>query len=86
MQKIFAQFYSWFASRNIPTEGITITLQFRDGRVAEHFVFELNRDLSEALMFPMTEWDKRQGADKFQIYGIHAKIESPAHGAGNAAT
>jgi hypothetical protein len=69
----------WFAQHNIPTDGLTLILNFQDRDAAYRFDCALNQELQPLQMATNpVSFDTRE----FQMNGVKVKIESPLHGIG----
>ncbi len=79
MIEVTGKLNRWFAEHNIPTDGLTLILNFRDAKAAERFDLALNRELASVAMNwgnPNPQWVI---TTNFKINGIEMKVESPIH-------
>lgn len=76
MIKITDQLHHWFAENNIPTDGLTMVLNFQDSNAAVRFDAALRKELGALMMPAETKLDLHK---EFEMNGIKVLIESPAH-------
>ena len=66
----------WFEENNIPTEGLTLILNFQDAEGGVRFDSAMRREVDRLQLtfvpFPAL-------FDRFKLNGIKVKVESPVH-------
>ncbi len=75
MHRVYERLLHWFAENNIPTDSLTVILNFRDRNAAAHFDMALRRSLDPITDQITPTLDLRE----FELMGIKTKIESPLH-------
>ncbi len=67
----------WFVQNNIPTDGLTVILNFQDANAAARFDAALLREI-EALRIDHRS-KLAEILSEFEMNGIKVKVESPIH-------
>ena len=76
LQRTFDALSRWFEQRLIPTDSLTVILNFSDRNAAVLFDMAMQRDLESVVLKTQEKWlDLRS----FEVLGIRVKVESPAH-------
>jgi hypothetical protein len=76
LDEAIAALQRWFAERNLPTESLTLILNFREADEAGAFDCVLRHDGEIHRMIPYKSIDDLQN---FTVRGLKIRIESPLH-------
>lgn len=70
---------AWLEANQIPVDGLTVILNFRDSDAAARFDWVLNKELEAFAM----AWSQAPGqwtvTTNFKMNGLSMKVESPIH-------
>lgn len=77
LDKVFFELRYWLENHNVRPDSLTVILNFADAHDAIVFDAEFRRSLE-----PLMQYTGRSGhldIRKFEMVGIKARVESPAH-------
>lgn len=80
MIRAMAELRRWFAEHRIPTEGLTVILNFQDAMPAARFDAAVRHEFS-GLMFRLDakEAPRMGPVDRLLVMEIDVRVESPIH-------